>query len=31
VHFAAGRTPVHPVLAVRADGGDSAMALRPDW
>jgi cyclopropane-fatty-acyl-phospholipid synthase len=31
VNFEAGRTQVHQVLAVRADGGDSAMALRPDW
>jgi cyclopropane-fatty-acyl-phospholipid synthase len=31
VNFEAGRTQVHQVLAVRADGGRSGMPLRPDW
>jgi cyclopropane-fatty-acyl-phospholipid synthase len=31
MNFEAGRTQVHQVLAVRADGGRSAMPLRPDW
>ena len=31
LNFEAGRTQVHQVLAVRADGGVSAMPLRPDW
>ena len=29
--FEAGRIEVHQALAVRKDGGRSAMALRPDW
>jgi cyclopropane-fatty-acyl-phospholipid synthase len=31
MNFEAGRTQVHQVLAVRADGGRSGMPLRPDW
>jgi cyclopropane-fatty-acyl-phospholipid synthase len=31
VNFEAGRTQVHQVLAVKADGGESGMPLRPDW
>jgi cyclopropane-fatty-acyl-phospholipid synthase len=31
VNFEAGRTQVHQVLAVKADGGRSGMGLRPDW
>jgi cyclopropane-fatty-acyl-phospholipid synthase len=31
MNFEAGRMQVHQVLAVRADGGRSAMPLRPDW
>jgi hypothetical protein len=31
LNFAGGRTQVHQVLAVRADGGPSHMPLRPDW
>ncbi len=31
LNFEAGRTQVHQVLAVKPDGGRSAMPLRPDW
>ncbi|GIU86454.1 MAG: cyclopropane-fatty-acyl-phospholipid synthase [Acidimicrobiia bacterium] len=31
VNFEEGRTQVHQVLGVRADGGRSGMPLRPDW
>jgi cyclopropane-fatty-acyl-phospholipid synthase len=31
LNFEAGRTQVHQVLALRSDGGRSAMPLRPDW
>ena len=31
VNFEAGRTQIHQMLAVRADGGRSGMPLRPDW
>jgi cyclopropane-fatty-acyl-phospholipid synthase len=31
LQFAAGRTQIHQVLAVRADGGRSGLPLRPDW
>jgi len=31
VNFEAGRTEVHQILSVRADGGRSGMPYRPDW
>ena len=31
VNFEAGRTQVHQILAVKADGGDSGTPLRPWW
>jgi cyclopropane-fatty-acyl-phospholipid synthase len=31
VNFEEGRMQIHQVLAVRSDGGHSAMPLRPDW
>jgi len=31
LNFEAGRTQVHQVLAVRADGGRSGMPLRPSF
>ena len=31
LNFEAGRTQVHQVLAVKAPGGRSGLALRPDW
>jgi cyclopropane-fatty-acyl-phospholipid synthase len=31
VNFEANRTQIHQVLAVKPDGGRSAMPLRPDW
>jgi cyclopropane-fatty-acyl-phospholipid synthase len=30
-NFEQGRTQIHQVLAVKADGGRSGMPLRPDW